>query len=443
MRGLGPGLIGSAVEDRRDDEPEIAAYVHGHRGDGRPRRSRYAAPSASPGAAVRLPRCLPASVVVLLCLAIAACGRDGAHGKRDGKAGHADAPALEGHLRLLALPGFAEHGQTDPAADWIGDFERRTGCQVELDVADDEAQLLARLAAREADVAIVPGDQVLALVANGDVQALDAGRVPTLARVPASLRDGAWAMQDKARYAVPFVWRPLVLRYRADVFAVPPDAGVVFSAQPLPDRKPNADRVQLIDSPMAIAAAAAQLAVTAPELGIDDPFALDAQQYDAALAVLRAQRPLLHGFWRDTADQDASFAGDGVVAALGFPGTAHGASEADVIAWVAPPGDVLARVDASVLVAHAAHPHCGYAWLDASLDPRVQGAAAAWLGAVPANPAGCGVEPRLGDTGCRANGAELLPRTRFWRTPQAACRHAGGCIPYSRWTADFLALREQ
>jgi putative spermidine/putrescine transport system substrate-binding protein len=94
-----------------------------------------------------------------------------------------------------------------------------------------------------------------------------------------------------------------------------------------------------------------------------------------------------------------------------------------------------------MLHARATHPNCAYAWVDWSLEPRVQAQAAHWLGAVPAVPAACTADERLGDAGCHANGSELLPVARFARAPQATCARAGGCVPYSRWTEDFHRIR--
>jgi putative spermidine/putrescine transport system substrate-binding protein len=38
----------------------------------------------------------------------------------------------EGQLSVLAWPGYAEDGSTDPAIDWVTPFEEQTGCQVDV-----------------------------------------------------------------------------------------------------------------------------------------------------------------------------------------------------------------------------------------------------------------------------------------------------------------------
>jgi putative spermidine/putrescine transport system substrate-binding protein len=377
-----------------------------------------------------------AGVVVL-----AACGKDaGDRAATPAAATRGAKPALEGRLDLLALPGYAERGKSDPRYDWIGGFEQRTGCRVHVETAASPAALLARMAMPGIDVAIAPGDVVLTLAANGDAGAIETTRVPGLLHVDARLADGAWARLDGLRYAVPFAWRPQGLLYRTDVFRkAPPTGAELYAPVALPDGKPNAGRLQAVDSPMAIADAALFLAATRPELGIEDPHSLDARQYAEALALLRVQAGLVHRYWSDPRVQAAEFATAGVALATGWPSAARAAVD-PAIAWTAPAGALAAQVDANVVGTRATHPNCAYAWLEWSLEPAPQAAAAAWLGAVPANRQAC-VDPLLGEAACRMHGADLLPRARFRRPAQAACGRKGGCVPYSRWTEDFHAVR--
>ena len=45
----------------------------------------------------------------------------------------------EGRLTVLAWPGYAEDGSTDPAVDWVTPFEQASGCEVEReDLCDVE-----------------------------------------------------------------------------------------------------------------------------------------------------------------------------------------------------------------------------------------------------------------------------------------------------------------
>ena len=39
---------------------------------------------------------------------------------------------MEGEVNILAWPGYAEDGTTDPAVDWVTPFEEATGCQANI-----------------------------------------------------------------------------------------------------------------------------------------------------------------------------------------------------------------------------------------------------------------------------------------------------------------------
>jgi putative spermidine/putrescine transport system substrate-binding protein len=381
-------------------------------------------------------------LVFALAATLAGCGGDDKD--RGPRADGSAAPVpLETELVLLALPGYAGTstkggGNADPRRDWVGGFERDTGCRVRVTEARNPGDLFAKLATPGFDVAVVPGEQVLTLVASGDIQPIDTGRVRNLAPVDPRLADGEWARVDGERYAIPFVWRPQGLVYRTDVFEQPPREALLFTPQALPDGAPNAGRMQVADSPMAIADAALYLAQTQPALGIEDPHALDARQYAAALALARTQATLLHRYWSDPAEQREELEQGAAVLATGWPLPLSMPAGAK-LAWAAPEGPVPVAVDATVLATGATHPQCAYAWLAWSLDAKAQEAAAASLSAVPVNLQAC-AGPLLGAEACARLGAPLLPRAHVRRPARADCGKRT-CIPYSRWAEDFMVLR--
>ena len=60
-----------------------------------------------------------------------------------------------------------------------------------------------------------------------------------------------------------------------------------------------AGKVTAYDSPIYIADAALYLMKTQPDLGIEDPYALDADQLAAAVDLLKAQREHVGEYWSD------------------------------------------------------------------------------------------------------------------------------------------------
>ena len=84
----------------------------------------------------------------------------------------------------------------------------------------------------------------------------------------------------------PHGWGANLLMYNEDVVTPAPDSwGVVFEAN-----SPYKGKVTGYDSPIYIADAALYLSKTKPDLKITDPYALDQEQFDAAIALLKQQK---------------------------------------------------------------------------------------------------------------------------------------------------------
>lgn len=374
----------------------------------------------------------PALTVLFLAL-LCACGRDEASTQAFQVPGD-DAPsrAREGRLDLLVRAPA-------PTKGWAGEFEAQSGCKLHLRSVPSAAELLAQAGTSDVDLVLASGDVALNLVAAGVVQRLDPARIPALAGIDARARDHAGAVLSSQRYGVPWLWQPNGLAYDTAAFANgAPGWSELY--EPAPPATPSASgRVLAAAAPIAIADAALYLAATRPELRIVDPYALDERQYAAALALLRRQKPLLRGYAGDVAAQADAFR-NGVVASAATPAQARALQAQGLpVAWVAPGDSASAQVEIAMLHANARHPNCAYAWLQWSLSPRAQAQLAGAAGALPLVPAACGLEPLATDDACHRDGMALLPRAQLARVPQARCGR-GRCVPYSRWTRDYLAL---
>ena len=77
--------------------------------------------------------------------------------------------------------------------------------------------------------------------------------------------------------------------------------------------------MQAYDGPIHIADAAQYLMAHKPELGIENPYQLNEEQYAAALDLLRQQRQLVGRYWHDAMIQIDDFKNEGVVASGSWP----------------------------------------------------------------------------------------------------------------------------
>ena len=351
------------------------------------------------------------------------------------------APVLEGQVDIVAWPGYIERGDTDAAYDWVKGFEAKTACKVNVKTAGTSDEMVSLMTQGGYDLVTASGDASLRLIRGGTVQPIDIARVPSYSSVDERLREAAWHFVDGKHYGVPYQWGPNVLMYNTKAFKEAPTSwAVVFEPMKYSDGKSNKGRVQAYDGAIYIADAALYLKSKKPELGITDPYALNEAQYNAALEVLRKQHPLVQRYWHDANVQVQDFTNEGVVASGSWPFQANTlVANQQPIASTVPTEGATGWADTTMMSATAAHPNCAYEWMEWSISPKVQGDVATWFGSVPAVPAACTGNALLGDAGCATNGFENFSKIWFWRTPEAAC--AGGeCVPYSRWSTDYVAI---
>ena len=351
--------------------------------------------------------------------------------------------AGEGEVSIVAWAGYIERGETDKGYDWVTDFEKSTGCKVTVKTAATSDEMVTLMNQGGFDLVTASGDASLRLVAGGKVQPINVDLIKSWSTVDDRLKDAPWHTVDGVHYGVPYQWGPNVLMYNSKVFGdkAPDSWGVVFEEQNLPDGKTNKGRVQAFDGPIYIADAALYLKATKPDLGIKDPYELNEAQYEAAIELLKGQRSLVGRYWHDAMVQIDDFKNEGVVASGSWPFQVNLLEgEKQPVKSVFPKEGTTGWADTTMLHAEAAHPNCAYMWMEHSISPKVQGDLAAWFGSVPSVPAACKGNALLTDTGCAHNGFENFDKISFWKTPVAKCASQGECVPYHRWTSDYIAV---
>ena len=348
----------------------------------------------------------------------------------------------EGQVDIVAWPGYIERGETDKAYDWVTGFEKETGCKVNVKTAATSDEMVTLMNQGGFDLVTASGDASLRLIAGKKVQPVDIKKIKSWGTVDERLQTAPWHTVDGVHYGVPFMWGPNVLAYSSTVFKDPPKSwSVVFEEQNLPDGKSNKGRVQAFDGPIYIADAALYLMKKKPDLGIKNPYELNKAQYDAVIALLQSQRALIGRYWHDAMVQVDDFKNEGVVASGSWPFQVNLlAADKKPIASTIPDEGVTGWADTTMMHSEAKHPNCAYAWLEHSINPKLQGDLGAWFGAVPSVPAACKGNELLTDEGCTTNGMGNFDKIWFWRTPTAKCEKEGACVPYSQWAKDYIAI---
>jgi hypothetical protein len=180
--------------------------------------------------------------VATLAVVLAGCGTsdgDGGGGA-DTAAGGFTAPDLEmkteigefeGQVNILAWPGYAEDGSSDPEVDWVTPFEEETGCQANVKYFATSDEAVSLMKTGEYDVVSASGDASLRLIASGDVEPVNTDLTENYADVYDLLNDRDWNSVDGQMYGVPHGYGANLLMWRTDVVKPAPTSwGAVFEA---------------------------------------------------------------------------------------------------------------------------------------------------------------------------------------------------------------------
>lgn len=381
------------------------------------------------------------AAVALVSLVLTACG--GAAVPQTGGGMIQSVGEGEGEVSIVAWPGYIERGETDPNYDWVTQFENDTGCKVTVKTANTSDEMVALMNEGTFDLVTASGDASNRLISGGRVQEVNIGLIPSWGKVDSRLQDAPWHTVDGKHYGVPYQWGPNVLMYSTTVFGdqTPTSWNVVFDEMTLPDGQSNRGRVQAYDGPIYVADAALYLMHHNPELGIENPYELDRDQFNAALDLLREQRQLVGRYWHDAFIQMDDFTNEGVAASSSWPFQVNFLKSQGVpVGSVVPEEGATGWADTTMMHVNAPHPNCAYKWLEHSISPKLQGDLAAWFGSVPVNLEACTGNALLTDAGCETNGLNDFDKIWFWRTPVAACAEGRECVPYHEWVTNYIAV---
>ncbi|MBB4705482.1 extracellular solute-binding protein [Sphaerisporangium siamense] len=350
----------------------------------------------------------------------------------------------EGALTVVAYRGYAEYGGSDSSVNWVGEFERNTGCRVTLrsmQGADDLDKLVSE---GGFDVVAAPPQVAGRLIAEKKAAALTTSLIPRYHQIPEWLRTQPAIASGGRVYGVPYLWGYYQTFYDASRSPHPKADALYSGAVP----------AVLRDGPLSIADAALRLKRSKPSLGVKNPFQLTRQQFDAALALLGEHAAGGRSYWRNPVEAVQALTGGEarVVRALPYTGYVARAAGRPVKA-LDERGPTTGWVDSWMISAQAAAPNCAYRWIDWTISGKPQQQAAAWNGLAPANPRGCTWDP--GDDAAKEARAALAARicdayhvdgdrprdVGFAVRPSKDCGGRDGeCTDYAEWAVAWQRL---
>jgi putative spermidine/putrescine transport system substrate-binding protein len=374
-----------------------------------------------------------AVVTAALCLLAAGCGGGGSSESESSLP--TSIGAGEGSLSLVAWEGYAQ-------PQWVKPFEQETGCKVTRKYAgsSDEMVTLMRSGANY-DMVSASGDASLRLIKGAEVQEVNPDLIPDFKNFIEALKSPPHNTVDGKHYGISLQWGPNTLLYNTQqIKPAPTSWGAIYD----PKYK---GKVTVPDNPIQIADAALYLSKTKPELGIEDPYELTQEQFDAAVALLKEQKPLVKKYWALASDEIDLFKnGDATIGASWPYQTNTLIADKVPVKDGIPTEGATGWADTWMIAKNSQHVNCAYLWMKHVSTPKVQAQQAIYFGETPANTKACAEMDKMSPGSCKQYHADApasyFKQIKFWKTPVAECGNGKtNCMPYSKWQEAWTEIR--
>ena len=347
--------------------------------------------------------------------------------------------AGEGKLNLINWVGYAEDGSTDPKVDWVSAFEKDSGCSVNSKVAATSDEMVTLMRTGQYDGVSASGNASVRLIAGGDVRPIDTSILTHWADIDPLVKGRDYNSVKGVMYGAPHGYGANLLAYNSKkITPAPTSWSAIYDAA-------NKGKVTIYDDPITIADAAVYLKATKPALKITNPYELDQAQFDAAVNLLKQQRPLIGQFWGDVTKQAQGFTqGDLTVGSIWQYTANLLTSDKQPVKTLLPTEGGTGWSDTWMLSSKAKHPNCMLKWMNYIETPKVQAQVAEWFGEAPANTKACAVT--VDKQHCKtfsAGDKAFFDKVAFWATPTRNCRDARGltCVDYSKWVQAWTEIK--
>jgi len=380
--------------------------------------------------------------LVVFMLALAGCG-----GGSDSTSSGSSSEALqkvgkgEGEVSLISWAGYVE-------PEWSKPFEQKTGCKVNNKEAGTSDEMVELMKTGQYDGVSASGNATARLVAAGLVAPVNTDLVPNYKTVFSDLKDQPYNTFEGVNYGIPHGRGANLLMWNgSDVSPTPDSWNVTLDPKVAAKYK---GKISQYDDPMSIAEAAVYLKTHEPDLGIENPYELNEDQFNAAVGLLEEQKPLVGEYWSEAAKQISAYAGGDVQVGTtwqyqyfalkeeGVPVKASPASQGFL-----PKEGATGWSDTWMIAKNAKHPNCMYEWMNWIIEPKTNAEVAEWFGEAPAQELAC--KETANKNFCaeyHAEEPEFWKRVYYWETPLADCGNGEeDCKDYNDWVKAWTTIK--
>ena len=380
--------------------------------------------------------------LVVFMLALAGCGSSsggsstGGGGEEMQKLGKG-----EGSLNLISWAGYVE-------PEWTKPFEAKTGCKVNDKEAGTSDEMFELMKTGQYDGVSASGNASARLWAAGLVAPVNTSLVPNYKTVFADLKDQPYNTFEGVNYGIPHGRGANLLMWNANKVKPAPDSWEV-TLNPKVAAKYKG-KISQYDDPMSIAEGAVYLKSHEPKLGIENPYELNEEQFNAAVELMKEQHPYVGEYWGEAAKQIQAFAGgDNLVGTTwqyqyfvlkgeGEPMAASPANQGFL-----PKEGATGWSDTWMISSKAKHPNCMYEWMNWIIEPKVNAEVAEFFGEAPAQELAC--KETQNPNFCKEYHAEepaFWKRVYYWETPLADCGNGEeDCKDYNDWVKAWTEVK--
>ena len=341
----------------------------------------------------------------------------------------------EGEVNIVQWAGYAT---------LVDEFTAATGCKVNTKDGATSDDMISLIQTGAYDGVSASGNASVRLMTTGDVAPVNTDFIPNYADVQEGIKNKDYNSLDGQPYGVPHGRGPNYLMFRTDVVPEATDSWDVIWDK----SGPYNGKLSIYDDSIFIADAAVYLKATQPDLGIENPYELDEEQFNAAVDLLKKQAPNVGEYWPgDVAKQIQSYTNGDSVAGTTWPYQYVQLTAADPpvpVKAIKPKEGTTGWSDTWMVYSKAANPNCMYLWMDHMISPEAQAAVAEGFGEAPVNLKACELTKNANHCAeYHADDESWWEDVYYWTTPVADCGDDRGevCKTQEDWEAAWTEIR--